>query len=155
MSETPFLPVPPPPWALSPYHEKHCVHISPLHTAEPLWYRYTYPETITIEQMVQNVPPFVFVCCCCSLTPRCFFFCFPRQTHRLNEHASLCFLRISSESRMSRDLFLKNVRRWGGGWLSVSVWLYWTWWGMILWWMLLPLWLWDEEGSHLSHARSE
>lgn len=42
------------------------------------------------------------------------------KTHRLNEHASLCFLRISSESRVSRDLFLWNVRRWeGGGCLSL------------------------------------
>lgn len=86
-----FLPVPSPPRAMSPYHEKHCVHISPLHAAEPLWCRYTYPETITIEQMVQSVSILVFVCCHYSLTLCAFFFCFPRQTHRLNEHASPIF----------------------------------------------------------------
>lgn len=43
------------------------------------------------------------------------------KTHRLNEHASLCFLRISSESRVSRDLFLRNVWRWEGGAVCLCV----------------------------------
>lgn len=37
------------------------------------------------------------------------------KTHWLNEHASLCFLRISSESRVWRSVSLKCVRMGGGG----------------------------------------
>lgn len=77
----------------------------PLHSIEAPWYRYTYLETITRERMVQRVPSFVFVCCCCSLTLCVVFFLnLPRQNHRLNEHASLCFLNISSESRVRLEI---------------------------------------------------
>ena len=69
-------------------------HIFPLHSIESPRHRYTYLETITMEQMVQSVPCFVSVCCCSPTLCVLFFFFFfyvPRPNHRLNEHALLCF----------------------------------------------------------------
>lgn len=84
------------------------------HSVEPRRRRYTYLETITRERMVQSVPRFVFVCCCCSLTLCAFSLRLPRQNHRLNEHASLCFLNISSESRVRLEIcFLGMCEVWG------------------------------------------
>lgn len=115
MSETPILVSSCPLPKLSHPSMKNTAraHLA-LHSIEPRRRRYTYLETITRERMVQSVPRFVFVCCCCSLTLCAFSLRLPRQNHRLNEHASLCFLNISSESRVRLEIcFLGMCEVWG------------------------------------------
>lgn len=126
---------PSPPEASSPSREKTqvhaCVHIFPpeRHQTSSV-HRYTHLETRTTEWIVQSVPSLF-------LSAAAFFpsFLFFSQT----KWASLSFLSIFQSYRkqsVSRYPFLRDV--WREKMLSVCVWLYWTWWGMILWWMLLP-----------------
>lgn len=146
------------PEALSPSHEKHrrnlvCTSFPPAKPQASSVHCYTYLDTITMEQMVQ-CSLIVFGCCCCSCVhaPCVLFIFLPRQNHRPNEHASVCFISISSVRGRRVFLWICFSGMCEEKTLSVCVWLYWTWWGMILWWLLRALRLGDEEGPHLSHT---
>lgn len=104
---------------MSPYHENHCVHISPLHTAEPLWSCNTYPETVTTQQVMQSAPPFVFVRCC-SLTPLCLLFQLPKTNAQAKWACfTLFFTNFFREQSVSRSVSQKCVKMEGGGCLSL------------------------------------
>lgn len=74
-----FLRVPSPAWAMSPYHEKHCVHISPPARRRASVVRWHLPSDYNHRANgAECSSSFVFVCCCCSLTPPCLFFRLPK-----------------------------------------------------------------------------
>lgn len=130
---------PSPPEALSSSREKQthaCAHIFPpaQHQASSV-HRYTYLETITREWMVQSVPSLFLSAVAVFLSVFLFCFYISPKTKSQAKWASLTqffkhFFRVI-ESRVCLETFFSGMGEEEKK-LSVCVWLYWTWWGMIL-----------------------